>query len=199
MQHPDEAIRKALLAMKEEDFSVRAELIAEGALSEGYHPRMEAVHRNNATRLTGIIEQYGWPGKSRVGEDGAEAAWLIAQHAIGDPPFMRRCLSLLQQAGGSGGETPLWQAAMLEDRIRMFEGRPQIYGSQFQPDENGQMVPYTIEDPDRVDERRRAVGLVPLQGKWAELKEQAAQEKVPLPTDWREKYHAWLLRVGWRD
>ncbi len=142
MQHPDEGLRQTLLAMKEEDFSVRAELIAEGTLSEGYHPRMEAVHRSNAARLTGIIEQYGWPGKSLVGEEGAEAAWLIAQHAIG-APFMRRCLSLLQRAG-SRGEAPLWQAAMLEDRIRMFEGRPQIYGSQFQPDEDGETVP--VED-----------------------------------------------------
>lgn len=95
MQQPDESLRQALLAMKEEDLSVRAALIAEGVLSDGYHPRMEAVHRSNAARLTGIIERYGWPGKSLVGEDGAEAAWLIAQHAIGDPPFMRRCLLLL--------------------------------------------------------------------------------------------------------
>lgn len=93
---------------------------------------------------------------------------------------------------------PLWQAAMLEDRIRMFEGRPQIYGSQFQPDENGKTVPYPIENPGQVDERRRAVGLPPLQEKWAELKEQAAREKTPLPRDWREKYQAWLRRTGWR-
>lgn len=26
---------------------------------------------------------------SLVGEDGAEAAWLIVQHSIGNPPFMR--------------------------------------------------------------------------------------------------------------
>jgi hypothetical protein len=73
MQHPDETVRQALLAMKEEDLSVRAERIAEGALAkEGYHPRMEAVHRSNVARLTGIIEQDGWPGKSLVGEEGAE-------------------------------------------------------------------------------------------------------------------------------
>lgn len=199
MQHLDESVRQALLAMKEGDLSVRAELIAEGILAkEGYHPRMEAVHRSNAARLTRIIERYGWPGKSLVGEEGAEAAWLIAQHAIGDPPFMRRCLSLLQRAGRDD-EAPLWQAAMLEDRIRMFEGRRQIYGSQFQQDENGEMIPYPIGNPEEVDERRRAVGLPPLQEKWAELKEQAAREKTPLPRDWREKYQAWLRRAGWRE
>lgn len=198
MQQLEETVRQALLAMKEEDLAVRAKLIAEGTLAkEGYHPQMEAVHRSNAARLTGIIEQYGWPGKSLVGEEGAEAAWLIAQHAIGDPPFMRCCLSLLQQAG-SRGEVPLWQAAMMEDRIRMFEGRPQVYGSQFQPDEHGEMVPYPIENPEEVDERRRAVGLIPLQEKWAELRKQAAQEKVPLPAYWREGYQAWLRRAGWR-
>jgi hypothetical protein len=33
-----------------------------------------------------------------VGEDGAHAAWLLAQHADRDPAFQRRCLDLLTQA-----------------------------------------------------------------------------------------------------
>src|SRR3954453_2080197 len=32
-------------------------------------------------RLAAIIAAVGWPGRSLVGEDGADAAWALAQHA----------------------------------------------------------------------------------------------------------------------
>lgn len=184
--------------MAANDLSVREELIAEGSLGkQGYHPRMEAVHKINAAHLATIIEQHGWPGRSLVGDDGAEAAWLIAQHSIGNPTFMRQCLSLLKQAA-SHGEVLRWQPAMLEDRIRMFEGKPQIYGSQFQPDESGQVVPYPIDSPGEVEDRRREVGLNSLKEKIAELRGQAAREKAQLPPNWRKEYDEWLRAVGWR-
>jgi hypothetical protein len=59
---------------------------------------MEAVHHHNAYRLEEIIEECGWPGRSLVGEDGAAAAWLIAQHAIRLPALQRRSLTLLKEA-----------------------------------------------------------------------------------------------------
>lgn len=176
MQDRNELLSQELVAMAETDLSVRDELIADGSLgSHGYHPRMEAVHIDNAARLAAIIEQYGWPGKSLVGEEGAWAAWLIAQHAIGNPPFMRHCLSLLKQAASNNEVIP-WQTAMLEDRIRMYEGNPQIYGTQFEPSRDGELNPYPIENPESVNDRRRAVGLNTLEERTAELREQRARE-----------------------
>lgn len=199
MRQSNELLCREIMAMAENDLSVRQELVTDGSLaSQGYHPRMEAVHKSNATRLAAIIEQHGWPGESLVGEDGARAAWLIAQHAIGNPPFMRQCLSLLKQAA-SEYEVPQWQAAMLEDRIRMYEGKPQVYGTQFQPDEYGEFVPYTIENPEDVNDRRRSVGLNTLEERMAEMREQSAQEKVSLPPNWEAEYERWLHSVGWRE
>ena len=86
------ALRDELVAMAEEDQRVRAELAAEVSLFDGYHPTMQAIHDKNAVRLTEIIEQHGWPGRGLVGEDGARAAWLILQHAIGHPDLQRRGL-----------------------------------------------------------------------------------------------------------
>src|SRR5262249_55303664 len=127
----NEPLRQELLAMREEDSRVRDEIIQGASLYAGYHPRMEAVHQRNAARLKQIIEVHGWPGRSLVGEDGSIAAWFIAQHAISDPPFQRRALELLREAlvkGEVSGAAP----AYLEDRICCFEGRPQIYGTQFE-------------------------------------------------------------------
>jgi hypothetical protein len=141
-------LRDTLLAMAEEDRRVRAELAADGSLGEGYHPRMEAVHRRNATALTAIIEEHSWPGRSLVGDDGTHAAWLVLQHAIGNPPLQRRGLELLRRAVQQG-EIPLRQVAYLEDRIRFFEGRPQVYGTQYDWDEHSELAPHPIEDSRR--------------------------------------------------
>ena len=37
-----------LIALRDHDLAVRTELQADGSLFDGYHPRMEAVHRANA-------------------------------------------------------------------------------------------------------------------------------------------------------
>ena len=191
----DEELRRELVAMAALDLDVRENLIRRGVLNDGYHPEMEAIHVRNASRLKEILAEYGWPVPALVGDDGAEAAWLIVQHAIGDPPLQRQCLQLVQSAAKSG-EVPLWQAVMLEDRIRMFEGKPQIYGTQLETDSEGTLRPYLIEDPEHVEERRSRVGLEP-------LSERLAREKPsPRPANperFEREYQAWLRRVGWRS
>jgi hypothetical protein len=190
----DRRITDELIAMAEHDRKVGDELAASGALYEGYDPRIAAVHEKNALRLREIMAQIGWPTERLVGKRAAEAAWLIAQHAIAYPQFQRSCLKFLAVAVREH-LVPAWQPAMLEDKIHVFEGRPQIYGTQLEPDEYGNMRPYTIEDPDGVDDRRRAVGLEPLAERLARAKPQ------PVPAD-RERferdYQEWLIAVGWR-
>jgi hypothetical protein len=197
----NQQLRRELLGMIAEDLSVREDLAADGSLYDGYHPRMEAVHQKNATRLLVIIEQHGWPGSAIAGDDGAEAAWLIVQHSIGNPDLQRHALKLLNDAAAKG-EAPLWQAAMLEDRIRALESNMQIYGTQFDWDENGEMSPHpAIEAPEQVDERRRAVGLGPLAEEIERRRAAIAQtnEKPPSDPAARERrMDDWARAVGWR-
>lgn len=193
-------VREELLSLASEDMRVREELAADGSLYEGYPPRMEEVHRRNAKRLREIMKQVGWPGVSLVGEDGERAAWLILQHAIGEPAFQRRGLVLLK-GGAERGEVPLMQVAMLEDRIRMFEGRGQRYGTQFDWDEHGEMSPVRIENPEGLEERRQEVGLPPLEDHIRRMREEVATSGEPAPKDRaarREKMEAWYRSVGWR-
>lgn len=134
-------------------------------------------------------------------EDGAEAAWLIAQHAIGNPELQRKVLALIKAAAASG-DVPMWQMAMLEDRVRMFEGRLQLYGTQFDWDDNGEMSPYPpIEDRENVDERRRTVGLIPLEEDIKRRRADVAQTKERPPQDLkarREEMEEWARSVGCR-
>ena len=52
--------------------------------------------------------------------------------------------------------------AYLTDRVRLAEGRLQVYGTQFMTAATGAQVPHPIEDAEHVDERRAAVGLPPI-------------------------------------
>jgi nucleotide-binding universal stress UspA family protein len=189
----DPTLRAELLALQAEDLRVRAELDAVGELAGGYAPRMEAVHRANAARLRAVIARHGWPGRTLVGDDGAEAAWLVVQHAIGEPDLLRAMLPMLWDAVVRG-EAPAWQAAMLEDRIRCFEGRPQRYGTQLHPDADGWLRPHPIEDPEGVEARRAAVGLEPL----AERVARAGREEIRDRARYEREYAEWLRRTGWR-
>jgi hypothetical protein len=109
------------------DQRTREELVRAGELFGGYHPRMEVVHRGNAARLRAIVAEIGWPTEARVGAEASEAAWLVLQHAIGEPALQRGMLPVLTEHAPRG-DIPRWQAALLEDRVRSLEGQPQRYG-----------------------------------------------------------------------
>lgn len=191
-----EELRRKLLAMAGEDQRVLAELAATGELFQGYAPRMAEVHGRNARSLESIIEEHGWPGKSLVGDDGAQAAWLVLQHAIGDPALQRKCLPLLRDAA-ERGETEPAHPAYLEDRIRFFERRPQRYGTQLDWDDDGQLTPWLLEDPDRVDEYRHSVGLQPLADRLKQARTDTQESPPPDLNKHRREMEAWSKSVGW--
>jgi hypothetical protein len=192
----NEALRNELIAMRAEDMRVRDELVAANELGGAYVPRMEAVHVRNAARLRELIDQQGWPAEDIASKDGAEAAWLISQHAVGEPDFQRRALQRMQQCAAEG-RIPAWHAAYLEDRIAMSEGRPQRFGTQWLDDpRDGRIRPWTLADPERVNELRASVGLPELPP--------IAEPGPDLPADqqkqireserwWRE----WRASKGW--
>jgi hypothetical protein len=187
-------LRAELIQMDDHDQAVRAALAADGSLFDGFHPRMAAVHDSHAARLKAIIAEHGWPTERLVGVDGAKAAHRIAQHSINYPAFMRECRRLLDEASARG-EVPRWQFAYIDDRIRVYEGLPQRYGTQWRGGPDG-LEPYPLEDPAGVDERRAALGLPPL----ADLRSSAPPQQA-----WGEeaarKYEArelaWRRAVGW--
>lgn len=156
----DESLEKALLDMEARDKSIRAELTAAGELNVAYHPRLEEVHRANSSRLRQIIAVFGWPGFTLVGERGATASWRIALHSITEPDFMRRCRDLID-AASQAQEAPRWQFAIIDDRIRVYEGRPQKFGTQLKWSAEG-VEPYPLEDQSSVNSMRMQVGLPPL-------------------------------------
>ena len=168
----DDALREELLAMAAEDQDARLAGRRDPYGSPAV-TRMVAVDDRDLARFREIVSQHGWPGSSLVGEDGARAAWLLAQHADFDIAFQRRCLELLEAAVDEG-EASRADLAYLTDRVLVHEGRPQRFGTQFtQVGES--LEPQPIEDEERVDERRLDVGLPPLSASRQTMEAQASR------------------------
>jgi hypothetical protein len=160
----DEELRRELLARAEEDQRVRRRVSPpkgqyEVRLSDAEAAEWQRVDTGNTRWLADLIAARGWPGRSLAGADGAQAAWLLAQHADRDPEQQRAFLDALRGAVAAGEASPA-NLAYLEDRVRVRDGRPQLYGTQFTVTD-GEFGPSPIEDPDRLDERRAEVGLEP--------------------------------------
>ena len=191
---PDLAAELCALIARDDD--VRARLAADGSLFRGYAPEMERIHQEHAARLQAIVDEVGWPGRALVGESAASAAWRIVQHAIGAPAFMRAMLPRLRDAARRG-DADRAEVARLEDRIRVLEGRPQRYGTQYdwEPTLTAMTLTHGVDDPDAVDERRAAVGLPPIAWRIPPPSDQ------PPPDDWHARQReldAWARRTGWR-
>ena len=119
-------------------------------------------------RLGQIVAQHGWPTQTLVGDDGATAAWAIAQHSDLDPTFQRKLLELMRDAAAAGEADP-GELAYLTDRVAANAGQPQTYGTQMGCTADGKPQLATLADPDRVDELRAEAGLAPLEEYLAEL------------------------------
>ena len=194
----NEELAGELLAMQKRDFDERARLLELGRLYGDYAPEMQAVHIENARRLKEIVARHGWPGISLVGVEGCRAAWLIAQHSICTPDLQREFLTLLAQASAAV-EAPRRQLALLTDRIRFHEGKPQLYGTVLDWDEQGELS-CEVEDPANLDARRAEAGLPPFREELAKHRAEARAEGEEAPRDYaeyRRKARAWAESVGW--
>ncbi len=192
-------IAETIIDLKNKDLEFRDKLIRNGQLGKGYNNEMAQLHIKNANRLNEIIDKIGYPTIDKVGKEASEAAWLIIQHAIGQPAFMRKCVKYLENATAEGKVDPR-NLAYLTDRIATFEGKPQLYGTSFDWDENGEMSPVPFDDLTKVNERRKAIGLNTVEEQILVMRKQVERENELPPADIekrKQEYDEWRIKVGW--
>ena len=122
--------------------------------------RLKKIDEENTAWLSKQVDKHGWPGRSLVGKKGAQNAWLLVQHADHDRKFQKRCLELMNKL--PKGEISPTHLAYLTDRVRVADGKPQMYGTQISY-KDGKSVPQNIEDPENLNKRRAAIGLEPIE------------------------------------
>ena len=195
----NEGLISELEGLKRRDTETRERLLRAGKLHGAYDEEMQRVHVENAKALEKIVSVHGWPGVSKVGLDGCRAAWLVAQHSICTPELQRGFLCALANAADSG-DVPMKQVALLTDRIRFHEGKPQVYGTVLDWNENGELG-CELEDPEQVDSRRAAAGLPPFQESLQDQRKEIASEGGKAPVDlkaYKEAVAQWAKHVGWQ-
>lgn len=154
-------LSQMLLAMKSQDQAVR-EVIKQsgGDLTAAQVKHIQKTDNKHTRQLKAIVDNYGWPSLSLVGEDGVQAAFLLVQHSP-DFTFQQAMLPHIHRAYQNDEGITGQEVALLTDRILIKKGQPQKYGTQ--ADIAANTVTFLpIEDADNVDERRAQMGLPPL-------------------------------------
>jgi hypothetical protein len=164
----DTLLKKAILQMFKQDQRWRIEIDNLGngkgsAFDEAtIEKNMGRTDSLNKIKAKQIVNKYGYPGYSLVGEDGSNGFWAIVQHCDNDTAFQQRVLKLMGRQvarHNASGEN----YALLQDRVLVNTGHPQVYGTQVRIDTlTHHAKPFPIADSVHVDARRKAVGLMPL-------------------------------------
>ncbi|HEX5053242.1 MAG TPA: DUF6624 domain-containing protein [Planctomycetota bacterium] len=195
------ALAKELLERQARDQAMRTQDL--GAMDQERRRRAfdewEAVDHENTARMMQIVRDHGWPTYAMVGKQAADAAFLLVQHADHEPAFQQRCLPELR-AAAARGEGSKSGVAYLTDRVRVKQGRPQLYGTQYQAvtDDHGsvladadgklQYLPPIVEDVEGLDARRASMDL----DAWAGYDRRMAQLQRRAPF---ERPRAWNGRL----
>lgn len=126
---------------------------------------MRAVDEENEAHLFKILDTRGWVSHKIVGE-ATHVFFTILQHS--GLENQKKYLPKVKQALKNGDMTTS-QYAYYEDRINVFEGKPQRYGTQLKKNSNGVYEACTLENPQMVDRWRKKAGLPPLKDYIAEM------------------------------
>lgn len=121
-----------------------------------------SIDSANLIRIDQIIKQYGYPGKSLVGDKTNEAAFYVIQHSDSIDKYLP-----LIKAAADQKELSFTLYAMMLDRSLMYNGKEQVYGSQgkgfeiLNPETNKKefkRIIWPIKDPEHVNRRRAEAG-----------------------------------------
>lgn len=159
-------LRKTLLQLQAADqkfrIKIQSEIAKMGFYSKETVLKINAIDKKNREQLKKIIVKHGWPTISMVGEDGAHAAWLVAQHSDLDLEFQKEILTVFEKLLPIG-EVSKSNYAYLKDRVLVNEGKPQLFGTQFTDDSDKHPIPQPIKDRKNLDKRRAAFELIPFE------------------------------------
>ncbi|MDN3581351.1 DUF6624 domain-containing protein [Mucilaginibacter flavus] len=164
----DTALASQILAMYKTDQFWRVEFMKTQRKEKSNYDA-ETIQDNwskadsiNEVKAKAIINKYGYPGYSKVGERASDDFWAIIQHCDDDIPFQERVLALLKKEVAKNNANKE-KYAYLVDRVLVNKNQKQIYGTQLsRDDKTRKFKPFPLKYPKSVDRLRKQVGLEPL-------------------------------------
>lgn len=153
---PYDSLKLVLEAVYDADQAIRQELLASWGTDVGkIFSRMRQIDSMNQLKVQTILSTYGWLPKTKVGEKASDAIFLVVQH--GGEELIRENLPALKKQAQKN-EAKATHAAMMADRLLMYEGKKQIYGTQASGDTTGRGFVWPVNNPERVNQLRREAG-----------------------------------------
>ncbi|MCH7410650.1 hypothetical protein MM239_14675 [Belliella sp. DSM 111904] len=118
---------------------------------------MDKIDSSNQAWVKAKLDKYGWPKKSEIGEKGSRSIFLVIQHA--DLNEIEKYFPQLQELANNDEASKI-HAAMMQDRMLMYQGKKQIFGTQASSKlrNDGSWVIWPVEKPESINDRRKEVG-----------------------------------------
>lgn len=155
----NEELSGEILRMVEEDQAVRKPFMDGRMPNEAEVKVIRERDEADTKRMNEILDRYGFPGVKLVGIRATRAFIVMLLHSP-SLELMKRALPHVERAVRRG-ELPPDDFATLSDRVLVNEGKPQLYGSNFNFVGDKAVLGKT-QDPAHLDERRRKLGLPPI-------------------------------------
>jgi len=131
--------------------------------NEQWNSFKDSVFTTHQKRLKQIFDEYGFVGFDIAGEDGSRNFWLMVQHSDHNPDFQKEILEKMKIEVDKENAIPS-NYGLLVDRVNLNTGNKQIYGTQVTYNmETGQAYPKSLEDSLKVNDRRKSIGLEPIE------------------------------------
>ncbi|WP_343555534.1 DUF6624 domain-containing protein [Sphingobacterium sp.] len=117
----------------------------------------------NMSAIKEIIQKIGFPNLESVGMDGVNAIFILLLHAHGiDDTKNIETITPLMKKAVTNLKYPPFNMAIVIDRQRALSRQKQIYGSYWEMGKHNKRIVTPIENIDKVDARRKEIGLPPL-------------------------------------
>lgn len=118
---------------------------------------LNALHTSKLLdEISNIISKYGYPGKTLAGKDYAIVFSIIS---LSNKTYKEKYYDVIVDAANKG-ELDWTDVAFFVDKVKVAKNEKQIYGTQYKLDiQQKKRLFYPIEEIDKLNERRKKVGL----------------------------------------
>ncbi len=166
-QNSGDPVTKALLGMQKKEQNLQAKIDAtsdqfgdEEAMFK-LDEQQQTMYETHFTELEKMLEANGWISSKKYGSEVSGQALSILKKAPAEK--LEKHLDMVINAYEKG-EANSVDVAFIHDKVLMHKGQEQLYGTQiaFNPDKGINDV-YPIKDETNVNERRKKMGLEPLE------------------------------------
>ena len=118
--------------------------------------KLISINNGNLSTVKKIISEIGLPTIPNTSHEAYKSMILIALHS-GDVIFLKEILKRLQNEDSTAIDRR--DIAYITDKMRVIQNQLQLYGTQYRIEANGNMYYIEIEDPEKLEQRRRELGM----------------------------------------